>query len=156
MSSAYVRYPATGGGSGTVSSVGLSAPASILSVSGSPVTSSGIITLGLTTQTANYVWAGPTTGADANPTFRALVLADLPAGVGTGTVTSVGMTVPSILSVSGSPITNSGTLAVTLASQIANVIFAGPTAGGSTAPTFRALVNAISEHCFHRLLRTSI
>ena len=31
----------------------------------------------------------------------------------TGTVTSVGMTVPSFLSVSGSPVTSSGTLAVT-------------------------------------------
>lgn len=35
-------------------------------------------------------------------------------GGGTGTVTSVGMTVPSGLSVSGSPITSSGTLAVSL------------------------------------------
>lgn len=56
-----------------------------------------------------------------------------------GTVTSVGMTVPSILSVSGSPITNVGTLAVTLATESANTIFAGPTSGGAATPTFRAL-----------------
>ena len=37
-----------------------------------------------------------------------------------GTVTSVAMTVPSFLSVSGSPITGSGTLAVTLASTPSN------------------------------------
>lgn len=30
------------------------------------------------TQTANTVWAGPTTGAAANPSFRALVAADIP------------------------------------------------------------------------------
>lgn len=36
-------------------------------------------------------------------------------GGGTGTVTSVGLTVPSILNVSGSPITSSGTLAITTA-----------------------------------------
>lgn len=61
---------------------------------------------------------------------------------GGGTVTSVAMTVPSILSVSGSPITNSGTLAVTLANESANTVLAGPTSGGSTTPTFRALVSA--------------
>jgi hypothetical protein len=52
------------------------------------------------------------------------------------------MTVPAILSVSGGPITASGTLAVTLATQVANVIFAGPTTGAAAAPTFRALVLA--------------
>lgn len=39
-------------------------------------------------------------------------------GVGGGTVTSVAMTVPSLLSVSGSPITSAGTLAVTMGSGI--------------------------------------
>ena len=59
---------------------------------------------------------------------------------GTGTVTSVAMTVPSILSVAGSPITTSGTLAVTLATQTANIVFAGPTSGGAATPAFRSLV----------------
>lgn len=61
---------------------------------------------------------------------------------GQGTVTSVGMTVPSILSVSGSPITTNGTLAVTLANENANLVFAGPSSGGAAAPTFRSLVAA--------------
>ena len=34
--------------------------------------------LNLNTQTANYVLAGPTTGSAAEPTFRALVVADIP------------------------------------------------------------------------------
>lgn len=66
----------SGAGAGSVTSVGLAAPA-IFSVSGSPVTSSGTLTLALTTQVANRVWAGPATGADAIPTFRALVSADI-------------------------------------------------------------------------------
>ncbi|MEO8277998.1 MAG: hypothetical protein ABI639_17445 [Thermoanaerobaculia bacterium] len=66
-----------GGGSGTVTSVGLSVPA-IFSLSGSPITTSGTFTLGLATQNANKVWAGPATGADASPTFRLLVSADIP------------------------------------------------------------------------------
>lgn len=63
-------------------------------------------------------------------------------GPGTGTVTSVGLTVPSFLSVTGSPVTTSGTLAVTLGTQSANTVFAGPTTGAAAAPTFRALVAA--------------
>jgi hypothetical protein len=41
--------------------------------------------LGLDTQTANRVWSGPTTGAAAVPTFRALVAADLPTLTATNT-----------------------------------------------------------------------
>jgi len=39
-------------------------------------------TLGLDTQTANRVFAGPTTGGAAVPTFRALVAADIPSAIG--------------------------------------------------------------------------
>lgn len=64
------------------------------------------------------------------------------ASAGTGSVTSVGLSLPSIFSVSGSPVTTSGTLTGTLATQTANTIFAGPTSGGAAAPTFRSLVAA--------------
>ena len=59
-----------------------------------------------------------------------------------GTVTSVGLSLPNIFSVSGTPVTSSGTLSATLASQAANIVFAGPTSGGDAAPTFRSLVAA--------------
>lgn len=63
-----------------------------------------------------------------------------PASVaGGGTVTSVGLSLPGVFSVSGSPVTGSGTLAASLASQLANTIWAAPD-GSSGAPTFRALV----------------
>lgn len=64
-------------GSGTATSVGLALPG-IFIVSGSPVTTTGTLTGTLATQAANLVWAGPTTGAAATPTFRSLVGADLP------------------------------------------------------------------------------
>jgi hypothetical protein len=58
-----------------------------------------------------------------------------------GTVTSVGLSMPAaVFNVSGSPVTESGTLSVTFGSQSANQIFAGPV-NGSAAPTFRALVS---------------
>lgn len=65
------------------------------------------------------------------------------AGGGSGTVTSVAATVPTdILSVSGSPVTGSGTLAISKVNQNANLVFAGPTTGGAAAPAFRSLVAA--------------
>lgn len=122
------------------------------------------------TQNANLLFAGPGSGSAAAPSFRALVAADfavlvLPIaainatgtpssttylrGDGTwatlptnGTVTSVGLALPSILTVSGSPVTASGTLTAVLATQSANVIFSGPSSGPAAVPTFRSLVNA--------------
>jgi hypothetical protein len=61
---------------------------------------------------------------------------------GSGTVTSVALALPSIFTVSGSPVTTSGTLTGTLANQTANTVFAGPASGGAAAPTFRAIVAA--------------
>jgi hypothetical protein len=61
---------------------------------------------------------------------------------GTGTVTSVTLTVPSIFAVTGSPITTTGTFGVTLSTQAANLVWAGPATGADAAPTFRALVAA--------------
>lgn len=67
----------------------------------------------------------------------------LAAGSGSsGTVTSVALTVPSFLTVGGSPITAAGTLAVSTINQSANTIFAGPATGSSAAPGFRSVVNA--------------
>jgi hypothetical protein len=68
--------PRLSGGSGTVTSVGLTTPAEF-SVAGSPVTTNGTLAVTKATQTANTVWAGPTSGSAAQPTFRALVTADL-------------------------------------------------------------------------------
>lgn len=184
---------------GTVTSVALSGP-SVFSITGSPITSSGTLALGLSTQTANTLWAGPVSGSAATPAFRALVAADVPdlsatylttsaatagyqpldadltalAALGgtnniyyrsaantwstvafgsglsfsggtlstslTGTVTSVGLTTPGIFSVSNSPVTTSGNIALSLANESANSVWAGPSTGSAAAPTFRALV----------------
>jgi len=56
-----------------------------------------------------------------------------------GTVTSVSLSLPSMFTVTGSPVTGAGTLGATLASQTANYVFAAP-AGSAGAPVFRALV----------------
>jgi hypothetical protein len=70
-------------GGGSVTSVGLSAPVPIFTITGSPITGSGTINLGLASQTANTVFSGPASGGAAAPTFRALVSADLSSPVTT-------------------------------------------------------------------------
>jgi microcystin-dependent protein len=62
---------------------------------------------------------------------------------GAGTVTSVGMTGDGVIfnsTVTGSPVTTSGTLAPSLLAQTANTVLAGPTSGGAATPNFRSLV----------------
>lgn len=58
-----------------------------------------------------------------------------------GGVTSVALSLPSDFSVTGSPVTTSGTLSATYTSQTANTVFAAPS-GSPGAPSFRALVSA--------------
>jgi hypothetical protein len=66
-------------GNGSVTSVALTAaPTSVFNVSGSPITTAGTLALSMDDQAKNKVMAGPTTGADATPSFRSLVVADLP------------------------------------------------------------------------------
>lgn len=74
---------------GTVTSVGLTTPNVLYSVSNSPITSSGNIALTLLTQPANQVFAGPTSGSSATPGFRSLVAADIPSISLTSGVTGV-------------------------------------------------------------------
>jgi hypothetical protein len=108
-------------GAGTVSSVALSLPA-IITVSGSPVTTSGTLTGTLATQTANFVWAGPTSAGPTAPTFRALVTADLPlTGIGAGTYTKLVVTTGGVAT--------SGSTQITLTTDVTGVL---PMANGGT------------------------
>ena len=66
-----------GGGTGTVTSVGLAAPAEF-TVSGSPVLGAGTLTLTKASQSPNFVYIGPSSGGAAAPAFRAMVPADVP------------------------------------------------------------------------------
>jgi len=106
-------------GSGTVTSVSAT----------SPVTSSGGATPNIAMPAATTSVSGYLTSTDWN-TFN---------GKGSGTVTSVSLTAPSIFTVTGSPVTSSGTLALTYsgtALPIAN--------GGTSATTANAAFNALA------------
>lgn len=77
-------------------------------------------------------------GIEVNSSGSTITIAATSSGA--GTVTSVALSLPNIFSVTGSPVTESGTLAASLVNQNANIVFAGPSSGGAATPSFRSLV----------------
>jgi len=175
------QYTSGGGGTGTVTSVGLTAP-SLFTVSGSPVTTSGTLALtysgnalplanggtGATSASDARITLGGTTSGislftltnsvsdkfikvNSNNTITLLNAADTRTtiGAGTGSVSSVGMTVPTFLSVSGSPVTSSGTLAVSLSGVPLPVLNGGT--GGANEADARNNLGAACKSCTETL-----
>lgn len=93
------------------------------------------------TYTLSSTGAGPTSGGAAAPTFRALVSADLPAGVGTVIQFSAGNLSP-LFTTSVSNPTTTPDLTFSLTNAESNFVFAGPASGGPGAPAYRQLVGA--------------
>ena len=175
------QYTSGGGGTGTVTSVGLTAP-SLFTVSGSPVTTSGTLALtysgnalplanggtGATSASDARITLGGTTSGislftltnsvtdkfikvNSNNTITLLNAADTRTtiGAGTGSVSSVAMSVPTFLSVSGSPVTSSGTLAVSLSGVPLPVLNGGT--GGANETDARNNLGAACKSCTETL-----
>src|SRR5208282_3826475 len=102
--------------------------------------STGAVTLTLNTETANTVFAGPTTGLAHTPTFRALVTADMPSGTGTVTTFSSGTLSP-LFTTTVATASTTPALSFSLSNAAQNSVFAGPSTGGAGAPSYRALVS---------------
>jgi hypothetical protein len=97
---------------GTVTSVAASVPTGF-AISGSPITSSGTLALAFDTGYSLPTTAKQTNWDTAYGWGNHASAGYLTSETYTGTVTSVALSVPTGLSVSGSPVTSSGTLAVT-------------------------------------------
>lgn len=129
----------SGAAGGTVTSVGLVdvSTTPIYTISGSPVTASGNLAFALKAQSANLVFAGPGSGSAAQPSFRSLVLADLPTGypyanLGSAPAVSSGTFTGTLTGMTTSPTTTCTYY------RIGNlvVIFLGTGTGTSNATTF--------------------
>lgn len=99
------------------------------------------LTIGVVPPTASYSFNFPPAAGTTGQALRLTATNALEwytPTVGTGTVTSVALTLPSFLTIAGSPITVAGTLSATLTSQTAATVFAAP-AGAAGAPAFIAL-----------------
>jgi hypothetical protein len=130
----------TGGAGGTATTIeAIGGTGAFVGLSGTQTitgnkTFSGTVALGSSATATTQATSDNSTAVATTAFVKALNL-------GAGTVTSVGLSLPNIFTVSNSPVTTTGTLTATLASQTANNVFAAPN-GSAGTPTFRALVAA--------------
>lgn len=128
-------------GTGTVTSFSAGDLTPLFTTSEATATTTPALTFTQITKAANVVFAGPSSGGAANPDFRALVVADLPAGTGTVTNFSAGDLLP-LFTTSEATTTTTPALTFAQVTKAANLVFAGPSSGGAANPDFRALVIA--------------
>ena len=123
-------------GTGTVTSVGVSGGTTGLTTTGSPITTTGTITLGGTLAVASGGTGTATPSLVAGTNITSITGTwpnqTINASGGAGTVTSVAATAGTGISVSGSPITTSGTLTITNTAPDQTVAL---TQGGTTTIT---------------------
>ena len=81
---------------GQVNTVTLTQPGIFTAATNIGTASAVNLNYGLSQQIANYVWAGPISGANATPTFRSLVAADIP-NIAISQVTSLSSTLDGFL-----------------------------------------------------------
>jgi hypothetical protein len=141
-------YYGKGDSSGTATSIAaIGGDGAFVSLSGTQTVSgnktfNGTATFGSTVSLGSSASA-TTPASNSNDTTVATTafVTTKTTGFGSGSVTSVALSLPNIFSVSGSPVTTSGTLTASLASQTANYVFIAPN-GSAGSPTFRALAVA--------------
>lgn len=134
-----------GGGTGSVTSVAevtAGGGTDAIHVTGSPITTSGTLTLTINTFAGGTAGVVGSSAGGTNNFLRADGSFAVPPGTSTGSVTSVSGTDASnaaIYTFTNVPITTGGTFSMTLLNQPKNSVFAGPTAGANAQPQFRGL-----------------
>jgi hypothetical protein len=132
-----------GNGTGTVTSVNVSGGSTGLTTSGGPITTAGTISLAGTLD-VNNGGTGAVTAAAALTNLGAYPASN-PSGFtsNTGTVTSIGISAPSLFTVSGSPVTTTGTLNLTYSGTALPIANGGT--NGTTALDARSNLGAAAS-----------
>ena len=140
-------YYGKGDSSGTATSIAaIGGDGAFVSLSGTQTitgtkTLSGAVTFSSTVALGSSATATTAAGSSNDTTVATTAfVTSKTSSFGSGSVTSVALSLPNIFSVTGSPVTTTGTLTATLASQAATLVFASPF-GDAGAPTFRSLVS---------------
>lgn len=138
----------TGGAGGTATTIrAISGPGAYVSLTGNQTTALSLPISGNKDFTGSVSFGASTSGVTATLSDSSTLFATTAFVKGQGyltsstAVTSVALSLPNIFTVSGSPVTTTGTLTGTLASQTQNTVFSAPN-GSNGTPTFRALVAA--------------
>lgn len=125
--------------SGTISNTGVTSVAlsdgsttPIYTISGSPVTTTGTLTFSLNTQSANKVFAGPSSGSAAQPSFRSLVVADLPTSIPNANLANSSVTVTAGTGLSGGGSVSLGSSITLTNAGVTSLATAGTYAGALT------------------------
>lgn len=141
-------YYGKGDSSGTATSIAaIGGDGAFVSLSGTQTitgakTLSGAVTFSSTVALGSTATATTAAGTSNDTTVATTAfVTSKTSSFGSGSVTSVALSLPNIFSVTGSPVTTTGTLSASLASQTANFVFIAPN-GSAGAPTFRALAAA--------------
>ena len=140
-------YYGKGDSSGTATSIAaIGGDGAFVSLSGTQTitgtkTLSGAVTFSSTVALGSSATATTAAGSSNDTTVATTAfVTSKTSSFGSGSVTSVALSLPNIFTTSGSPVTTTGTLTATLASQAATLVFASPF-GDAGAPTFRSLVS---------------
>ncbi len=132
-----------GGGSGSVTSVGLADATGTFSVTGSPVTSSGNLVLSaFNSQAQNAFLAAPSTGGAGTPSFRAIATADIPTLNQNTTGTAGGLSTTLAVTSGGTGTTTStgtGSTVLSNSPTLVTPVLGTPASGTLTNCTFPTL-----------------
>jgi len=140
----YYGYGTGGAGGSATNVIAIGGAGAFVSLTGNQTTAASLAISGNKDFTGAVSFGANTTGVTAGSSDNSTKLATTAfvknQGYGTGSVTSVALSVPAIFSASGSPITSSGTIAISLENQAGNTVFAAPN-GSAGSPSFRSLVS---------------
>lgn len=124
---------ATGSAGGVISTITVADNSTTPIYTGSTVTGNGTLNLTLKTEAANLVFAGPSTGAAAQPTFRAMATADLPTGIPNANLANSSLTVTAGTGLSGGgAVSLGGSVTLTNAGVTSAVAGTNITVSGAT------------------------